>query len=119
MGRKSSKAKKSRLEHGAHPAGAPLLAEIADPIEQLITRARKLRLRGDVRGALVVLRQAGNLDEWRARTWTLLGALLAQLGQVAEASRAYNKARWLRLRAGENARAAVTEELSRRLLQAA
>src|SRR4051794_36262412 len=119
MGRKSTRAKKSRLEQGAHLTGEPLLAEVVDPIEQLITRARKLRLRGDVRGALVVLRQAGTLDEGGPRTWPLLGALRAQLGQVAEASRAYNKARWLRLRAGEKARAAVTEELSRRLLQVA
>jgi Flp pilus assembly protein TadD len=87
-------------------------------VEILVTRARRLRRRGDARGALVLLRQACALDEWRARTFTLLGAQLAREGRRDEAGRALNQARWLRARAGDKARAAVTarlaEELARR-----
>ncbi|MDC3960344.1 hypothetical protein [Polyangium jinanense] len=82
-----------------------------DPIEGLIYRARKLRRRGDTRGAIVLLRQACSQDEWRARTFTLLGALLSEVGRHDEAAVALAHARWLRQRAGEGPRAEVTARL--------
>lgn len=82
-----------------------------DPVEGLIYRARKLRRRGDMRGAIVLLRQACTHDEWRARTFTLLGALLSEEGRHDEAATALTHARWLRQRAGEGQRAAVTARL--------
>jgi Flp pilus assembly protein TadD len=91
----------------------------ADPVESLLLRARKLRARGDDRRALVLLRQACALDEWRARSFTLLAALLAELGRRDEAARAFNQARWLRTRAGDLPRARVTERLAAQLLPAA
>jgi Flp pilus assembly protein TadD len=89
-------------------------------VEVLVTRARRLRRRGDARAALVLLRQACALDEWRPRTFTLLGVQLAREGRRDEAGRALNQARWLRARAGDKARAAVTARLvDALLLQAA
>lgn len=101
--------------------GAITLPEVKvnDPIELLVIRARKLRQKGDLRRALVTLREAANRDEWSARTWTLLGALLADMGHHAEARDAFHRARWLRARAGDNARAAVTERLAESVRQAA
>jgi Flp pilus assembly protein TadD len=86
-----------------------------DPIEGLIFKSRKLRRRGDTRGAILLLRQACSQDEWRARTFTLLGVLLSEVGRHDEAAKALTHARWLRQRAGEGPRAAVTA----RLLEAA
>lgn len=82
-----------------------------DQVEGLIYRARKLRRRGDTRGAIVLLRQACSQDAWRARTFTLLGALLSEDGRHDEAVMALTHARWLRQRAGEGRRAAVTARL--------
>lgn len=82
-----------------------------DRIEELIYRARKLRRREDTRGAIVLLRQACSQDEWRARTFTLLGALLSEVGRHDEAAAALVHARWLRQRAGEGPRAEVTARL--------
>lgn len=90
-----------------------------DPVEQLVARARRLRRKGDARGTLVMLQRACALDEWRARTYTLLGVELAHQGRSADAARALNQARWLRARAGDKARAAVTAELAAKLVPAA
>jgi Flp pilus assembly protein TadD len=109
MSRRRIEARKQKLAERASgssthaPSSAP-----SDPIETLIARSRRERARGDTRRAVVLLRQACALDEWRARTWTLLGATLARTGAHDEARRALNQARWLRARAGEKARAAVT-----------
>ncbi|TKC98357.1 hypothetical protein [Polyangium fumosum] len=95
--------REGRTEH--RPDGA------LDAVEGLIDRARKSRRRGDMRGAIVLLRQACSQDEWRARTFTLLGALLSAEGHHGEAAKALTHARWLRQRAGEAPRAEVTARL--------
>ncbi|HVK70302.1 MAG TPA: hypothetical protein VM694_37870 [Polyangium sp.] len=59
----------------------------------------------------MLLRQACSQDEWRARTFTLLGALLSKEGHHDEAATALAHARWLRQRAGEAPRAEVTARL--------
>ena len=87
-----------------------------DPVEALISRARKLRAKGDTHRPLVLLRQACALDEWRARSFTLLGVYLGREGMIDEALRAFKQARWLRTRAGDRARAAVTDRLAAELL---
>jgi len=115
MNRRRAEARKDKLKtrlEGREPEPAQEL----DPVEQMIAKARKMRVRGDLRGATVMLRRACNEDEHRARSWTLLGALLARMGQDGEALRAFKQARWLRLRAGDKARAAVTERLAAHLL---
>lgn len=60
---------------------------------------------------MILLREACARDEWRARPWTLLGSLLVAMGHRDEAIEAFEHARWLRARAGEVARAAVTARL--------
>ncbi len=85
-----------------------------DSVEQLVARARRLWMRGDQRRSLTMLREACNEDEWRARTWTIFAARLAEAGLRDEAAQAFTRARWLRKRAGDGARAAVTERLAAR-----
>jgi Flp pilus assembly protein TadD len=119
MGRRRTEARKQKLLERSLPSVQAASSEGDDPIETLIARSRRSRAKGDARRALVLLRQACALDEWRARTWTLLGAMAAQMGATEEAGRALNQARWLRTRAGEKARAAVTARLAERLAEAA
>jgi Flp pilus assembly protein TadD len=114
MNRRRTEARKQRYAGKSSPPPAEAAGD--DPVETLIARSRRVRAKGDVRRALVLLRQACALDEWRARTWTLLGALLAREGAREEAGRALNQARWLRARAGETGRAVVTERLASSLL---
>lgn len=82
-----------------------------DPIEALIRRSKRQLRKGDARTAVVLLQRACSMDEWRARTFTLLGALLTNVGKNDDAERALLHAHWLRQRAGEMSRAAVTERL--------
>jgi Flp pilus assembly protein TadD len=91
--------------------GVASVVSITDPIELMIARAQKLRRRDETRKALVLLREAAATDEWRARTWTILAAFLADLGRDAEAMSAFKQAKWLRVRAGERARADITAKL--------
>jgi Flp pilus assembly protein TadD len=114
-GRKAG-ARKQRL---VERAGVPLPDPGDDPVEALITRARKARRKGEARRAVVLLRQACALDERRARAWALLGALLSREGTVDEAVQAFKQARFLCARAGEKARAEVIERLTEQLRTAA
>lgn len=75
--------------------------------------------RGDVRRAIVILRQATTLDSYRARTFTLLGMLLRSRGKNEEAERTLRHALWLRSRAGEMGRAEATSRLLAELAPAA
>jgi Flp pilus assembly protein TadD len=90
-----------------------------DPIEVLVSRARRLHVKGDPRRALVLLREAAARDEWRARTFTILGARLIEARRYDEARSALRHACWLRSRAGERGRAAATERLLARVSPAA
>ncbi len=63
---------KSMKETATRPVEVAL-----DAIDAMLLRARKLRQKGDARRALVTLRHAVNVDENRARSWALLGAMLA------------------------------------------
>jgi hypothetical protein len=121
----SRKRDKGRREGGPGSGRAsadrslPAAVVPSDPVEVLIVRARKSRLRGEERRAVVLLREACALDERRPRTWAIAGALFAALGQVEEAARAFKQARWLRLRAGERARVEVLDRLLGQLMPAA
>jgi len=114
--------KRDRLEQSGRWPAAVALSEpsaSADPVEALIARARKLRDKGDARKALLLLRQACMMDEWCARSWTLLGVVLARAGRVDEGLKALRHARWLRSRAGDQARTVSTARLIERLTLAA
>ncbi|HEU4538025.1 MAG TPA: hypothetical protein VFS00_28085 [Polyangiaceae bacterium] len=77
----------------------------------LVQRARRLRRRGEVRKALVALREACLVDEYDAATWTLYGALLVHEGRVNDGRQALRHAVWLRRRVGDEARVRSTEAL--------
>jgi len=112
--------RRSRSEGSVvHAFGPVAAASHDDPIEELIRRSRRCRHKGDSRRALVLLREACARDEWRARSFTLLGVLLGDMGRRDEAVTALEHARWLRHRAGEDGRAAVTERLVANLRRAA
>ena len=80
----------------------------------LVERARRLRRRGDVRKALVALREACLVDEYDAATWTLYGALLVSEGRLNDGRQALRHAVWLRRRVGDRARVRSTEALLER-----
>lgn len=82
-----------------------------DSIETTIARARKLRQRGDIRKAMVALREACLRDERCAWVWTLYGAWLTQQGRHDDARHALRHALWLRKASGDAPRARVTQRL--------
>ena len=102
---------KSMRESSTRPAESQL-----DPIDAMLVRARRMRQKGEPRRALVTLRQAVNLDEKRARSWALLGAMSRRLGLDLEAARAFEQARWLNARAGFTRRAEVCGRLAARAM---
>jgi Flp pilus assembly protein TadD len=114
VGRRRTAARKLVIEQRATMTS--LLPVIpVDPIDALVERARRLWTRGESHRALLLLRDACHQDEWRARTWTIFAARLAEVGQREEAAQAFNRARWLRRRDGDGARVAVIERLAARL----
>jgi len=109
MGQRRTAARRASIEARATETVSTSL----DSVEVLVARARRLWTRGDVRHALMLLREACSEDEWRARTWTIYAARLVEAGQRVEAAQAFTRARWLRKRAGDGARVAVIERLAR------
>ena len=87
MGRRRTEARKQKtrgkVEHGAERGATDRRGRSASPDNPMDpgARSRKVRAKGDSRRALVLLRQTCALDEWRARTWTLLGAYLGARGR--------------------------------------
>lgn len=67
----------------------------------LVSKARKLRSRGEGRKALVALREACSLEEGCAWVWALYGAYLAEQKRMQEAQQAYRHALWLRKSASD------------------
>lgn len=112
MGQRRTAARKLVIEQRATTT-SPL--DPVDPIDALVERARRLWARGEIHRALSLLREACHQDEWRARTWTIFAARLAEVGQREEAAQAFNRARWLRRREGDGARVTVIERLAARL----
>jgi Tfp pilus assembly protein PilF len=86
--------------------------EPLDAIDAMLARARKLRQKGEERRAFVTLRQAVNLDETRARSWVLFGAMATELGLDDQAARAFEQARWINAQLGFDGRASVCERLA-------
>jgi Tfp pilus assembly protein PilF len=113
VGRRRTAARKLVLE-GRVTMTVPRPVDPVDPIDALVERARRLWTRGEMHRALTLLREACHLDEWRARTWTIFAARLAEAGQRDAAAEAFNRARWLRRREGDGARVAVIERLAAR-----
>lgn len=109
MGRRRTPARRQAVDAQATATSATPI----DHVEVLVARARRLWTRGDPHRALMLLREACNEDEWRARTWTIFAARLVEAGQREEAAQAFTHARWLRKREGNGARVAIIERLAR------
>ena len=85
--------------------------DLADRAEELSVRAQKMRRKGDLRRAVVTLREACALDEGDAARWVIYGDLLRRLGKRDEAAHAMKQALFLRERQGDKARANVIRKL--------
>jgi Flp pilus assembly protein TadD len=77
----------------------------------LARRARKHRLRGERRQALLALEEACLLTEHDARLWALYAASCWRMRRYDDAARALRQAIFLRAREGDDRRVAVLEEL--------
>ncbi len=84
--------------------------------DALVTKARRLRAKGETRKAIVAFREACMRDESAAALWTMYGALLAKIGNESEARRALKHAIWLRRSADDDARERSTQDLLDRLV---
>ena len=86
-------------------------APVSDRAEELTARAQKLRRKGELRRAAVMLREACALDERNAARWVALGDMLFRLGKKDEAAHAMKQSVFLRERAGEKPKANVVRRL--------
>jgi Flp pilus assembly protein TadD len=93
------------------------IVETPEPLEGKLSRARRCRRRGEERRAMLLLREACFEQSDDARLWTLYGVQCARLGRRDDAIHALGQARWLRERARDTRRAAVTHALLERVLQ--
>lgn len=82
-----------------------------DAVNDRLQRARRQRLRGEQRKALLLLREACCLSENEARLWTLYGVQCWRMGQRDEAHQALRQALWLRDRERDKPRAHVLRGL--------
>jgi len=81
------------------------------PVDDRLQRARRQRLRGDQRKALLLLREACCLSEHEARLWTLYAVQCWRTGHRDDARTAMRQALWLRQRENDHARAHVLRGL--------
>jgi hypothetical protein len=77
----------------------------------LTTRAHRLRRKGELRRALVALREACGLDEHHPARWLWLSYVLGLLGKCEEAEQAMKQALFLRQKSGEKGKADVIRSL--------
>lgn len=92
---------------------------LVDRSSVLVEKARKLRKKGELRKALVALREACLLSEDQAYLWCLYGVLLAEMGKQSDAESAIRQALWLRKRNGDEARMKTTQALLERVVRKA
>ena len=85
--------------------------DFADRADELTARAQKLRRKGELRRAVVTLREACALDERNSARWVMLGDVLFRMGKREEASRAMKQAVYLLERRGDRPRANVIRRL--------
>jgi Flp pilus assembly protein TadD len=94
------------------PAAARIQeVDFGDRARELTVRAMRSRRKGDLRRAVVTLREACALDETDAARWVLFGHLLFRSGKRDEAAYALKQALFLRDRRGERAKANVIRRL--------
>ncbi len=83
----------------------------APDVSVLIHRARRFRRRGELRRALLILREAAFRESSDARLWTLYGVECVRMGKRDDAVEALKQAVWLRVRDHDEPRARVTRGL--------
>lgn len=88
-----------------------LQTQTTDPVASALCRARRARRKGKPRQEVNALRLACSLREYDACLWTLLGVAWVRMSRAEDAVSAFRHALWLRERAGEQKRAAVTRKL--------
>ena len=76
------------------------VAYVAERARELTARAARLRRRGEIRRAVVTLREACALDEADAARWMQLGHLLSRAGKRDEARAAMKQSLFLREQEG-------------------
>jgi hypothetical protein len=84
-----------------------------------MSRARRMKRKGEERRAMLALREAVCRANDDARLWTLYGVQCARVGRVEEAERALRHALWLRQRARDERRVEVTRTLLARVCNGA
>jgi Flp pilus assembly protein TadD len=84
---------------------------VADRAGELTARAHRLRRKGELRRAVVALREACALDEGNPSRWVWLADALGRTGKRDEAERALKQALYLRQQGGEKAKANVVRRL--------
>ncbi len=84
----------------------------------LCRRAWRQRRRGDERRAMLLLRDAANLDDTDARIWALYGVQCRRAGCLEAAERALAHSVWLRVRRREPRKAQVMRDVMDRLRSA-
>ncbi len=85
----------------------------------LCRRALRHRRRGEERRALVLLREAAHSSHGDAHLWAQYGVQCLRMGRKEHGAKALAQAAWLRERAGQHRRAAVTRALASEALRAA
>jgi Flp pilus assembly protein TadD len=101
--------------------GRPAFARAFDQEERalaLVRKAASLRRHGDLRRAVVVLREACYLAEDNASSWALYGDLARRVGKREQAEHALKQALWLRERRGERGRVRTIKKLLLRVGEA-
>ncbi len=88
-----------------------LQTQPVDPVASALGRARRARRKGKARQEANALREACSRREYDATLWTMLGAAWLRMSRTDDAIMALKHALWLRERAGDSKRAAVTRKL--------
>lgn len=86
-------------------------ASVAERADELTARAHRLRRKGELRRAVVALREACALEEGNAARWVWLADALGRTGKRDEAERALKQSLYLRQQGGEKAKANVVRGL--------
>jgi Flp pilus assembly protein TadD len=87
------------------------ISDCSERAEELTVRAQKLKRKGELRRAVVVLREACAIEEENAVRWMLLGDVLFRTGKKEDAARAMKQALYLRERWGDRARAGAIRRI--------
>lgn len=90
---------------------ASQIVDFEERAEELTLRSLKLQRKGELRRALLTMREATSLDESNAARWMLFAHMLIQLGQRDDAERAMKQSLYLREQRGQKVKANVIRRL--------